>query len=81
VNQKRQANLKNPHLALTLYHERSSSIEEDTNRILDNGPHICEQITAGILVLFIRKARGGLRFYCNYCTLNKIIIKDCYPLH
>jgi hypothetical protein len=32
------------------------------------------------LVLFIKKPRGGLRFYVDYRGLNWIIKKDCYPL-
>ena len=35
---------------------------------------------AAILVLFIRKLRGGLRFYYNYRALNKLTRKDRYPL-
>jgi hypothetical protein len=32
------------------------------------------------LVLFIKKARGDLRFYINYRGLNRITKKDYYPL-
>ena len=31
-------------------------------------------------VLFVRKPGGGLRFYCDYRALNKLIRKDRYPL-
>ena len=33
-----------------------------------------------VLVLFIKKPGGGLRFYCDYRALNKLIRKDRYPL-
>jgi hypothetical protein len=32
------------------------------------------------LVLFAKKPGGGLRFCIDYCTLNTITIKNCYPL-
>ena len=31
-------------------------------------------------ILFIRKLRGGLRFYYDYRALNKLTRKDRYPL-
>jgi hypothetical protein len=31
-------------------------------------------------VLFVRKGNGTLRFCCDYRALNKITMKDCYPL-
>ena len=35
---------------------------------------------AAILVLFIQKLGGGLRFYYNYWALNKLTYKNRYPL-
>jgi hypothetical protein len=32
------------------------------------------------LILFIKKPRGGLRFYINYRGLNRVIKKDYYLL-
>ena len=34
----------------------------------------------GALILFILKKDKGLRLYINYYSLNKIIIKNRYPL-
>jgi len=31
-------------------------------------------------VLFVKKPRGGLRFYIDYKGLNRVIKKDRYPL-
>lgn len=36
--------------------------------------------SATSLILFMKKPRGGLRFYINYQKLNAIIIKDRYPI-
>ena len=33
-----------------------------------------------VLVLFVKKPGGGLRFYVDYRALNKITRKDRYPL-
>ena len=35
---------------------------------------------AASLVLFVKKPRGGLRFYVNYRSLNAITVKNRYPL-
>ena len=34
----------------------------------------------GALVLFVRKKDGSLRMYINYCQLNKVTVKNKYPL-
>jgi hypothetical protein len=31
-------------------------------------------------VLFVKKPRGGLLFFVDYCALNAITLKDHYPL-
>jgi len=37
-------------------------------------------VTKGALVLFVKKKDGILRLYVNYRELNKITIKNKYPL-
>ncbi|GKG11990.1 hypothetical protein Tco_0346227, partial [Tanacetum coccineum] len=34
----------------------------------------------GALVLFVKKKDGSSRMCIDYCELNKLIIKNCYPL-
>ena len=47
---------------------------------LDKGFVRVSNSLAAALVLFVRKPRGGLRFYVDYRGLNKITRKDRYPL-
>ena len=41
--------------------------------------HVSNSPTA-LLVLFVRKPRGGLRFCVDYRALNALTYKDYYPL-
>jgi hypothetical protein len=47
---------------------------------LDKGFIYVSNSPASAPVLFARKPGGGLRFYVNYYTLNKLTRKDRYPL-
>jgi hypothetical protein len=46
--------------------------------LLDKGFIRVSNSLAVALVLFIKKPRGGLRFYINYRGLNRVIKKDYY---
>ena len=48
--------------------------------LLDKGFIRISYSPAATPVLFVRKPGGGLRFYINYRTLNRITRKDRYPL-
>jgi hypothetical protein len=50
------------------------------NELLAKGFIRPSTLEAGALVLFVRKANGGLRFCCDYRSLNAIIKGDRYPL-
>jgi hypothetical protein len=47
---------------------------------LDKGFIRVSNSPASALILFARKPGGGLRFYCDYCALNKLTKKDRCPL-
>ena len=49
-------------------------------KLLDKGFIRVSNSLAAALVLFVKKPRGGLRFYIDYRGLNKITRKDRYPL-
>ena len=48
--------------------------------LLDKGFIRVSNSLIAVSVLFIRKLRGGLRFYYDYRALNKLTRKDRYPL-
>ena len=48
--------------------------------LLDKGFIRVSNSLIAISVLFIRKLRGGLRFYYDYRALNKLTRKDRYSL-
>ena len=50
------------------------------NGLLDKGFIYMSQSSAAAPVLFVKKPGGGLQFCMDYCSLNKITRKDCYPL-
>ena len=50
------------------------------NGLLDKGFIHVSQSSAAAPVLFVKKPGGGLWFCVDYCGLNKITRKDCYPL-
>ena len=50
------------------------------NGLLDKGFIHVSQFSAAASVLFVKKLGGGLQFCMDYCGLNKITRKDCYPL-
>lgn len=48
--------------------------------LLDKGFIRASNLPAALLVLFIRKPGGGLRFCVDYRALNALTKKDRYPL-
>ena len=48
--------------------------------LLDKGFIRVSNSSIAAPVLFIKKPRGGLRFYIDYRGLNRVIKKDRYPL-
>ena len=70
-------------LASTLYGMSRNEIEE-LRRYLDEnlskGFIRASRSQAASPILFVKKPRGGLRFYVNYRGLNTITIKNRYPL-
>ena len=48
--------------------------------LLDKNYIRASSSTGGAPVLFVKKPRGGLRFYCDFKALNAITKRDRYPL-
>ena len=55
-------------------------LRKTLTKLLDKGFIRISNSLVAVLVLFIRKLRGGLRFYYDYRALNKLTRKDRYPL-
>ena len=55
-------------------------LRKTLTEMLDKGFIRVSYSPAAAPVLFVRKPKGGLRFYVNYRGLNKITRKDRYPL-
>ena len=50
------------------------------NGLLEKGWIRPSKLLVGALILFILKPDRTIRLYIDYRGLNKIIIKNCYPL-
>ena len=55
-------------------------LRKTLTELLDKGFIRVSSSPASVLVLFVRKPGGGLRFYIDYRRLNQIIKKDRYSL-
>ncbi len=55
-------------------------LRKTLTKLLDKEFIYVSSSPAAVLVLFIQKLRGGLRFCYDYRVLNKITYKDYYPL-
>ena len=53
-------------------------LRKTLTKLLDKNFIRISNSPAGASVLFIKKPRGGLRFYVNYRALNAIIVKNRY---
>jgi hypothetical protein len=50
------------------------------DKYLDKGFIKVSSLPIAILVIFIKKPGGGLRFYIDYQALNTITVKNYYPI-
>jgi hypothetical protein len=62
-----------------------SQVELDTlksyiDKMLGKGFIRTSNLPIGVPVLFVKKKNGTLRLCVDYCTLNKITVKNRYPL-
>ena len=55
-------------------------LRKTLTELLDKGFIRISNSLVAAPVLFIRKLKGGLRFYYDYRALNKLTRKDRYPL-
>ena len=55
-------------------------LQEYFNSLLKKGWIQPNKLLVGIPILFILKQDGTIRLYINYYSLNKVIIKNYYPL-
>ena len=55
-------------------------LRKTLTKLLDKGFIRISNSLIAVPVLFIRKLRGGLRFYYDYRALNKLTRKDRYSL-
>ena len=60
--------------------DENKKLKKYFRKNLDKGFIRVSQSPIALLVIFIKKLGGGLRFYMNYRTLNNILIKSKYPL-
>ena len=55
-------------------------LRKTLHELLEKGFIRASSSPAALLVLFVRKLGGGLRFCVDYRALNALTKKDCYPL-
>ena len=53
---------------------------EYLNSLIKKGWIWLNKLLVGVLILFILKLNGTIKLYINYCSLNKVIIKNRYLL-
>jgi hypothetical protein len=55
-------------------------LQEYLDSLLEKGWIWLSKLLVSILILFILKQDGTMRLYIDYCGLNRVIIKNRYPL-
>ena len=67
-------------LIYNLFYKKLEILQEYLNSLLKKGWIWPSKLLIGILILFVPKQDRIIRLYIDYYRLNKVIIKNCYPL-